>query len=143
MFCGLFGNGMGFSWWEERASRNICNLSRARAPHALAGWVILQYAPLLRFLLFRVLGGVSFFLFLFSPLLSFSNWIHAGRQRLGPDAGMVPEGWVGPSEEWPNISGNAAKTLGGNPPPRPQPDLRAPEVYLDFFTRTLDFAIRN
>ena len=91
MFCGLFGNGVGFSWWEERASRNICNLSRACVSHSLAGWVILQYAPLLRFLLFRVLGGVSsflFFSFFSSPVLSQLDPCRAAkigaRRRNGP-----------------------------------------------------------
>ena len=50
---------------------------------------------------------------------------------------------LGPSEEWPHISGTAAKTLGVNPTPPSKPDPHVPEVYPDFLSRTLDFAISS
>ena len=48
--------------------------------------------------------------------------------------------WLAPSEEWPQISGTVAKTLGIDPTPPPKSDLLVPAVFLDFFSRTLDFA---
>ena len=48
---------------------------------------------------------------------------------------------LGPSEEWPSILGNVAKTLGVDPTPPPKPDLHIPEVYLDFFSRAPAFVI--
>ena len=47
----------------------------------------------------------------------------------------------GSAEAWSVLLGAVAQTLGVAPAPPPLPDLRDPGLYLDFFPRTLDFAI--
>ena len=47
----------------------------------------------------------------------------------------------GSEDELSEILGTVARTLGVSPTPEPLPDLSDPGVYLDFFPKTLDFAI--
>ena len=129
----------------KRVLRSIRNLFRAFGPHFSVGWVY-STCPLsyLSWLLWCSAEFFGFFVsFLFFP--PFSNWIHAGGQRLGQRqewARRVVDlsEWLAPSEEWPQISGTVAKTLGIDPTPPPKSDLLVPAVFLDFFSRTLDFA---
>ena len=61
----------------------------------------------------------------------FQNWT---RQLAGAIKGTRP------AEGWPNLLGNVALNLGARTRAAPRPDLRDPDLYLDFFTRTMDFA---
>ena len=47
----------------------------------------------------------------------------------------------GSAAEWPLILGAVTKVLGANPVHPPIPDLRNPDLYLDFFARAQEFAI--
>ena len=48
---------------------------------------------------------------------------------------------MGSDEKWPHILGTVTKSRGVCPVPPPEPNLPIPEVYLDFFSKRLGFAI--
>ena len=48
---------------------------------------------------------------------------------------------MGSAEIWPHILGTVTKSRGVCPVPPPEPNLPIPEVYLDFFSKRLGFAI--
>ena len=47
----------------------------------------------------------------------------------------------GPANAWPDLLGNVAMNLGVCPRAIPKPNLQKSDGYLDFFARTLDFAV--
>ena len=57
------------------------------------------------------------------------NW---GRQQGWAQKVVDLSQGMSASEEWPHILRTVANTLGVNAAPPPEPDLRIPEVYLDF-----------